>query len=82
MSGLGSGENGQLTFLDTIAFISFIVGILNLEENLTQGDKQDLLEEFNDKASYLLTEIHTHLEEQDHKLDKIINLLEGINKNG
>lgn len=82
MSGIGSGENGQLTFLDTIAFISFIVGILNFEENLTQSDKQDLLEEFNDKASYLLTEIHTHLEEQDHKLDKIIELLEGANKNG
>ena len=82
MSGIGSGENGQLTFLDTVAFISFIVGILNFEENLTQSDKQDLLEEFNDKASYLLTEIHTHLEEQDHKLDKIIELLEGANKNG
>lgn len=82
MSGIGSGENGQLTFLDTIAFISFIVGILNFEENLTQSDKQDLLKEFNDKASYLLTEIHMHLEQQDDKLDKILNLLEGVNKDG
>lgn len=82
MSGIGSGENGQLTFLDTIAFISFVVGVLNFEENLTQSDKQELLEEFNDKAAYLLNEIHTHLEQQDEKLNQILNMLEGEHNNG
>ena len=65
--GLGSGENGQFTFLDTISLISFMIGLMNFNENLTQGDKQDLLETFSQKADDLLNEIHSHLQEQDIK---------------
>ena len=79
MSGLGSGQNGQFTFLDTISLISFLIGVMNLNENLTQSDKQDLVQELNKKAEQLLTEIHTHLENQDKKLDKILELLEARN---
>ena len=75
MSGLGSGENGQFTFLDSLALISFIVGILNYEENLTQSDKQDLQDQLNSKIDLLLKEIHSHLKEQDKKLDKIMEAL-------
>ena len=70
--GLGSGENGEFTFLDTLGILSFIIGAMNLNENLTQGDKQDLLQEFSSKADLLLKEIHLHLEKQDNKLDKIL----------
>lgn len=70
--GLGSGENGEFTFLDTLSILSFIIGTMNFNENLTQGDKQDLLEEFSSKADILLKEIHSHLEEQDSKLDKLL----------
>lgn len=70
--GLGSGENGQFTFLDTISLISFMIGIMNLNENLTQGDKQELMEEFSRKADVLLNEIHGHLADQDNKIDKIL----------
>ena len=70
--GLGSGENGEFTFLDTLSILSFIRGTMNFNENLTQGDKQDLLEEFSSKADILLKEIHSHLEEQDSKLDKLL----------
>ena len=75
MNGLGSGENGQFTFLDSIALISFIVGIMNYEENLTQSDKQDLQDQLNAKIDLLLKEIHSHLEEQDRKIDKIMEAL-------
>lgn len=77
MTGLGSGEGGQWTFLDMITLISFMVGVMNLEENLTQGDKQDLMQEFDTKASSLLKEIHSHLEDQDNKLDQILELMGG-----
>ena len=70
--GLGSGKNGEFTFLDILAILSFIIGAMNLDENLTQGDKQDLLQEFSSKADLLLKEIHLHLEKQDNKLDKIL----------
>ena len=76
MNGLGSGENGQFTFLDTIAIISFFVGLLNLDENLTQGDKQELQQQFSKEADFLLSEIHGHLEEQDKKLNMILERLE------
>ena len=73
--GLGSGENGQFTFLDTISLISFMIGLMNFNENLTQGDKQDLLETFSQKADDLLNEIHSHLQEQDEKIDRILEEL-------
>lgn len=68
MSGLGSGDNGQFTFLDIISLTSFLIGLMNLDENLTQGDLQD-------KAKLILDEIHGHLKEQDAKLDMIIRRL-------
>ena len=73
--GLGSGDNGEFTFLDMLSILSFMIGAMNLNENLTQGDKQDLLEEFSSKADILLKEIHSHLEKQDDKLDKILEEL-------
>lgn len=71
----GSGRNGELTFLDAISIISFCVGLQNLSENLTQGDKQELQKDLSDKADKLLAEIHTHLEEQDAKIDEILKRL-------
>ena len=78
--GLGSGENGQLTFLDTVNLISFMIGLMNLNENLTQGDKQDLLETFSQKADDLLNEIHSHLKQQDIKIDRILEEIQNDSK--
>lgn len=78
--GLGSGENGEFTFLDTLGILSFIIGTMNLNENLTQGDKQDLLQEFSSKADLLLKEIHSHLEKQDNKLDKLLEEMSNDNR--
>ena len=69
----------NLDFIDLLSIASFCVGLVNLEENLTQGDKQDLVEEFNNKAELLLNEIHSHLELQDTKLDNILMRLEKEN---
>lgn len=74
--GLGSGENGEFTFLDTLGILSFTIGMMNLGENLTQGDKQDLLKTFSQKADVLLNEIHGHLQEQDDKIDKILEVIQ------
>lgn len=73
--GLGSGDNGEFTFLDILSMMSFMIGTMNLNENLTQGDKQDLLQEFSSKADLLLKEIHAHLQQQDEKIDKILEEL-------
>ena len=73
--GLGNGSNGEFTFLDTLNIISFLIGTMNLQENLTQGDKQELLETFSKKADELLQEIHSHLRNQDNKIDKILEVI-------
>lgn len=76
IKGLGSGENGEFTFLDIVSLVSFFVGLENLDMNLTQDDKQDLQQDLTDKANLLLSEVHRHLEQQDDKLDIILKRLE------
>ena len=53
-----------------MAFIGFLIGVANYDENLTQSDVQDMI-----KGA--LQNVHEHLEEQDNKIDHIIELLEG-----
>ena len=73
---IGSGDNGEFTFLDLISITSFIVALQNLDMNITQDDMQNLQKELSDKTNLLLSEIHSHLENQDNELNKIIKLLE------
>ena len=65
-------NNGQLDFLDILNIMSFIIGLMNYDENLTQNDKQDLMQELNAKSDKLLQKIHRHLTEQDKKIDTIL----------
>ena len=69
-------------FIDLINIASFLFGIINLQENLTQGDKQDILDNLNKEYSLLLNNIHQHLQEQDRKIDKILEILKEEDKNG
>ena len=65
------GNNNELTFLDIITLLGFIVSLENLDQNLSQNDKQDLQNDLSEKADKILTEIHSHLEAQDKKLEII-----------
>lgn len=78
-SGLGSGENGELTFLDMLSVVSFLIGVRNLELNVTQEDAQNLQKELSEKTDLLLQELHGHLKQQDEKINEILNLLRGEN---
>ena len=71
-----SSEIRQLTWLDILNVLSFLIGVENLESNLTQNDKQDLQKSLSENAERLLTEIHAHLEEQDRKIDGLMKHLE------
>lgn len=73
-------QNQQFSYLDLINIMSFVIGIMNLDENLTQGDKQDLMDDFDKKADTLLQEIQGHLKSQDKKIDSIIQKLEVLTK--
>lgn len=80
MSKLGSGDNGEFTFLDIISLLSFCIGIQNLDLNVTQEDAQKLEHELNRNADTILKEIHSHLEEQDRKLNLILEELNNDNR--
>lgn len=75
MNTLGSGRNGELTFIDVVGLLSFIVGIKNLDLNITQEDFQQMMQTLDEQTNTLLTEIHAHLEEQDKKLENILEIL-------
>ena len=81
MSNLGSGNNGQLTFLDCISLMSFCIGLMNFDENLSQSDKQDMMDSLSKESDRLLSEIHTHLENQDKKIDYILEVLNDNRRN-
>lgn len=69
-------NNQQFEFLDLLNIASFCIGLMNLNSNLTQNDKQELEEQINRSVQSLLKEIHVHLQAQDAKLDLIMKKLE------
>ena len=71
MRGLGSGDNGEFTFLDIISIMGFLIAVQN-NNLLTQQDKEEL----EGELSSALKDIHQHLQNQDEKIDKILQLLE------
>lgn len=66
-----NNENGGLlnqNVLDAIAAISFVIGVANYQENVSQSDVQDLVQN-------ALRDLHNHLEQQDKKIDEILDIL-------
>lgn len=65
-------NDGRMNFLDALAIISFIIGLANYDENIGQSDMQNAV-------SSAVSDIHSHLADQDEKINRLIELLE---KNG
>lgn len=66
-------DDRQFDILDILNILSFIIGVKNLNENLSQNTAGDLL-------SVAVKEIHGHLSEQDRKIDLILKKL-GVDYN-
>ena len=64
-----SFDNG-LGALDALSIVSFIIGWFNFLENLDQTTMQDTVQS-------AVNDIHKHLELQDIKMDRIIDMLGG-----
>lgn len=73
MSGLGSGDNGEFTFLDIISIISFCVGLRNLDLNIAQEDLDNQTQELDRKLREVVDDIHKHLKRQDKLLEELLN---------
>ena len=66
------------SFWDSIEFLSFIVGIANYNENLTQSDKDDIMNHLDQQTKDILEKVQAALEEQNAMLREILDRL----KNG
>lgn len=60
--------------------MSFLIGIANYQENLTQGDKQDLLHEVDEATEQAIAKVRQHLAEQDKKIERILEILRDEDK--
>lgn len=62
-------QNEQLSFIDLLSILSFCIGVMNLDLNVSAED-------IDNQTQTLLNEMHSHLKLQDSKLDNIIQRLE------
>lgn len=61
--------------LDAINIVSFMIGIANYNENLSQSDKDDMMQELDEKTTTMLEQLEADLEEQNYMLREILNIL-------
>lgn len=69
-AGVNMWNNNQLSMLDIITLISFVIGVANYDETIDQTQLQNIL-------NSVVSDIHSHLQEQDKKLDEITKILYG-----
>lgn len=70
-------SNGNsIDLLDVLTVLSFYVGILNLDMNITQNDLQRSADTLDKALRTQVSEIHAHLKEQDRLLREIKEKLE------
>lgn len=65
-----SGQSESFSLLDSIAIVSFMIGLANYSKNTDQLQLQDAV---NDAVF----DVHSHIKRQDEKLDEILRLLKG-----
>ena len=80
MTGLGSGSNGEWTFLDIISLIGFCVGLQNLDLNISQENLDNQTQELDRRLREVVDDIHQHLKTQDDKIDRVLEEMYGKNK--
>ena len=68
-------KNNEMSFIDLLSVISFCVGLQNLDLNLAQEDLDNQTQELDRRLRSVVDDIHQHLQEQDMKIDKILEEL-------
>lgn len=68
-------ENQQLSVIDILSVMSFIIAIQNLDENRQQSAHNDVQAANAKQEQHLLQEIKKMFEEQNKMLNEILSLL-------
>ena len=65
-------------FLDALAVVSFFVGIANYDENLSQSDKDDIMQALDKKTTNILERLENDIERQNEILREILQRLDKL----
>lgn len=65
-------------FLDALAVVSFFVGIANYDENLSQSDKDDIMQALDEKITNILERLENDIEQQNEILIDIQDRLKKL----
>ena len=63
-------------FINAIQIVSLIVDLMNYKENLTQSDKDDIMNHLDQQTKDILTKVQDALEDQNKMLREILRLLQ------
>lgn len=61
--------------LDAVTLLSFMIGIANYGQNLSQNDKDDMMQALDRKTNDMIERLENDLEEQNKMLKEILNIL-------
>ena len=61
--------------LNAITLVSFIIGMANYNENLTQNDKDDIMQSLDKQTTDILEKVQAELEKQNDMLSEILTIL-------
>ena len=61
--------------LDALTLVSFLIGVANYNENLTQNDKAEIMERLDTQTTEILERVQAELEKQNDMLSEILSLL-------
>ena len=75
MNYLKNGNIFDQNAMDILAIVSFLVGIANYNENLTQSDKDDIIRHLDQQTRDILHEVQRSLEKQNNMLEQILERL-------
>ena len=80
MRGLGTGADGEWTFLDMLTIMGFCIGLQNLDLNISQENLDNQTQELDAKLREVVDDIHQHLKDQDIKIDRILKEIQDDNR--
>ena len=61
--------------LDALTLVSFLIGVANYNENMTQNDKAEIMERLDTQTTEILERVQAELEKQNEMLSKILIML-------
>lgn len=64
--------------LNAITLVSFLIGMANYNENLTQNDKDEIMNRLDEQTKDILMQVQAELEKQNDMLREILNRVKNL----